>query len=232
MIQFRSEPAKILDIDEQKRLVKGIFVSFDNINSYNEQFSPKAFNKTIKERGPKSKTNRKIKHLANHEFDSVIGVIKELEVTEQGLQFVTMTGRHQLGLDSLYMYIDEVITEHSIGFETLQSQIKKDSNNRTYELITEAMLWEGSYVTFGSDSETPNLTNRSENELMQRAARLEWVLRNGKYTDETFLEFEKQLDKIKEYIKSRTIISTPTNSIAPQPQIIDFERVLNKLQTI
>lgn len=228
-MEFRTLTNSIIDVDEKSRIVKGIFASFDNINSHGEIFKKGAFKKSILEAGPGAAGNRKIKHLANHWFEDVIGVIQVLEEKKEGLYFETFTGRHTLGMDSMYMYLDKVITEHSIGFEFVKDKTEEmEEGGRPSTIVREVKLWEGSYVTFGSDSNTPNLTGRSESDIISYAKRLEHIIKNsGNYTDETFEKFELELKNIHEYMVALRKKSQP-EIIAPQP--INYERILSRIK--
>ena len=146
--------------DAKNRMVEGYFSAFNNIDSDSDRIQKGAFLKSIQEHGPDSKTNRKIAHLAFHDVTRPIGVIEELKEDEKGLYFRSKMGTHTEGEDFLKMYESGIIREHSIGFNYLADKIKESKlNNQTVWDIQEVKLWEGSAVVFGSNSETPNLTN-------------------------------------------------------------------------
>ena len=51
---------KLEDLDEGKRLVKGMLSAFGNVDSDGDMLMRGAFAKSIQERGPMSNTNRRI----------------------------------------------------------------------------------------------------------------------------------------------------------------------------
>jgi hypothetical protein len=99
------------------------------------------------------------------------------------------------------MVIDGIITEHSIGFNTIHEKQEKDAN-----YITELKLWEGSALqTWGANENTPingvkGIAKKPE-EYLERIDRINNALRKGKYTDETFDLLEIELKQIQEIIK-------------------------------
>tara|TARA_R110001632_G_C11278914_1_gene411648 strand:+ start:221 stop:937 length:717 start_codon:yes stop_codon:yes gene_type:complete len=158
--QGYSQKSNSLDFEVKdnsgKRLVKGYFASFDNVDSHNEVFTKGAFSKSINERGVKSESNRKILHLAFHDMNRPIGNLKVLEEHSEGLYFESELGTHTDGEDAFRMYKEGIIREHSVGFMYVGDKIK-ELDNGAYEL-NEVKLFEGSMVGLGANSETPNLT--------------------------------------------------------------------------
>lgn len=199
--EIKSIPTQIKDLDLEKRIVKGVFAHMGSLDAHGDIIRHGAFIKTIAENGPNSAKPR-IKHFYNHMY----GVGKMLELEEQGdeLVFVSSVGRHRRGQDVLYMYEDEIITEHSIGFKTLKSHSENNAN-----ILTELQLWEGSSLDgWGANMNTPV---KSLEELHKRRAELQEyltdtteALRKGKYTDETFIELEIRLKMIQHYLQETT----------------------------
>ena len=158
--QGYSQKANSLDFEvkdnEGKRIVKGYFASFDNVDAHNEVFTKGAFAKSIKERGVNSESNRKIMHLAFHDMNRPIGNLKVLEEHTQGLYFESELGTHTDGEDALRMYKEGIIKEHSVGFMYVGDKMR-ELENGAWEL-NEVKLFEGSMVGLGANSETPNLS--------------------------------------------------------------------------
>ena len=142
--------------NEGKRIVKGYFASFDNVDAHNEVFTKGAFAKSIKERGVNSESNRKIMHLAFHDMNRPIGNLKVLEEHSEGLYFESELGTHTDGEDALRMYKEGIIKEHSVGFMYVGDKMR-ELENGAWEL-NEVKLFEGSMVGLGANSETPNLS--------------------------------------------------------------------------
>jgi HK97 family phage prohead protease len=220
-IQTKSIAVNVKDIDTSQRIVKGYFASFGTLDSDGDVFQKGAFAKSIAENGPASARAR-IKHLYNH-WDAV-GVLKELQEDESGLFFVSQLGRHTLGEDTLKMYEDEIITEHSVGFQTISEQKQQGGN-----YITEAKLWEGSSLDkWGANMNTPVIKSAdAAHYMLKRMAKLEKALRDGTYTDETMNSLEIQLKYIQQYISEITLAG---HQAPPAPR--DKEKALNIINLI
>ena len=212
---------KLDDVDESSRTVKGYFASFDTIDSDFDVIRKGAFSKSIKERGPSAKGNRKIAHLRNHDWEQQIGNITELAEDSKGLYFVSELGRSTKGNDAFLDYQDGILREHSIGFNYVQDRLKfvEDStfNPEGHFEVTEVKLWEGSGVTFGANSLTPvvdvakglidqDLTLKKINELTNV---LEAAIKNGKGTDERLENIEHCFAQLKQ-LHSSLVNVTPS----------------------
>lgn len=197
------------DIDSKQGIVVGYFSAFGNEDSDGDIIPSGAFTKTIKEKGPKSAQPR-IKHFMDHNSTKVPAVIKELEQDNVGLRYESKAGRDTEGRDWLLKCEDGIITEHSIGFETVKSEKQKDGAN----VITEIALWEGSSLhAWGSNYRTPIVGVKAfkqfkYDELSSRFDLLEKAIRNGKYSDETFVKLEKELKTIKHLLHILTLDTT------------------------
>lgn len=181
---------KIEKQENERVLVKGYFSGFKTIDSDADVIMPGAFQKSIQERGPKSQANRKIAHLAFHDLNRPVGKLQVLKEDEKGLYFESLLGTHTDGADAAKMYEEGTINEHSIGFRYIPTKmefVELDSEEKIDALITsgeyvsinkeavmryggyfkihEVKLYEGSFVTFGANENTPNLTGKSEKEL-------------------------------------------------------------------
>lgn len=201
----------IKDISEKDGIVSGYFSSFGNQDSDGDIIEHGAFTKTITERGPQSSKPR-IKHLLDHYTSKAIGVLQELKEDSKGLFYVSKLGGHTLGRDALHMYMDGIITEHSIGFETIKAT--EDKSNKIIRL-KELKLWEGSSLqTWGANPETPvngvKGIGKKPHEYIERINVITKALRNGKYTDETFELLEIELKQIQEVINN--LLQKPDDS--------------------
>lgn len=124
--------------------------AFGNVDAHGDVIVNGAYAKTIQEQGPGG-ANR-IKHLMMHWPDLMIGKPLELEEVEAGLKVTSKVAKTTLGLDSLILYQEKVITEHSVGI----SVIKRNEDDQRE--ILEARLWEYSAVTWGANPRTPTLS--------------------------------------------------------------------------
>lgn len=158
---FAVDPDSI-KVEDATRTVEGYFSSFNVIDSDRDKIMSGAFARSISEHGPASSGNRKIAHLAHHDIRRPVGKLVELKEDDFGLRFKSRMGSHTDGNDSLLMYKDGIITEHSIGFNYIWDKMTfvEDATEpaKSFFQIDELQLWEGSHVTFGSNSETPNLS--------------------------------------------------------------------------
>ena len=193
-------PLSFKDADTKKGIVTGYFASFNNIDSDGDVIVPGAFAKSIKETGPQSMQPR-IKHLMNHDSGKPLGVILSLSEDEKGLCYESQIGTHSLGQDFIKMVDSGLITEHSIGYRTIQSDLGKGDDSANY--LKEVQLWEGSSLTaWGANSLTPITGMKSEfkiDDIIERQKQIEKFCRSTSATDETIellLIHSKQLSQI------------------------------------
>jgi HK97 family phage prohead protease len=215
----KTTSVKITDLDEGSRQVKGYFASFDTLDSDMDVIRKGAFSKSIQERGVNSTGNRKIAHLRNHNWDMQIGALTELSEDSKGLSFVSTLGRSTKGNDALLDYQDGILREHSIGFNYVSDRIKfieesTFSPDGHFD-VTEVKLWEGSGVTFGSNSLTPVVdVAKGEKDIDIKLKKihelttvLEGALKNGQGTDERLLNIEQMFAQLKQLHESLTVIT-------------------------
>lgn len=217
------------DIDSKQGIVIGYFSAFGNKDSDGDIIVQGAYAKTIQERGPKSRKPR-IKHLLDHNRYNAVAVIQDLKEDEVGLIYESKAGRHTSGQDWVKMCEDGIITEHSVGFETLKSDKKEDAN-----YLLELQLWEGSSLqAWGANSATPivGIKEMALKALNDRFAILEKAIRNGKYSDEAFKSLEKELVSIKNQLTKLDETTEPDGEKdrTTQPSAIDswlFKNTVN-----
>ncbi len=212
---------EIKDIDDKEGIVSGYYASFDSIDADNDVIRKGAFKKSIQERGPLSAGNRRIAHLRNHDWDRQIGKILELDEDQYGLRFVSKMGRSTEGKDALLDYQDGILREHSIGFNYIADKVKyvEDSefSEKGHYDITEVKLWEGSGVTFGSNSLTPVIdaakSSGDYNDLISKIHILEEsfmkAIKNGKGTDARLENIEMRFKQIQQ-LRDSLIMEKPS----------------------
>jgi HK97 family phage prohead protease len=198
----------IKDIDSKQQIVVGYFSSFGTRDSDGDIILPGAFKKSILERGPETR-NPRLRHLLDHKRDKSVAKILSLKEDDFGLRYESKAGRHTLGQDWFLMCEDGLLSEHSIGFEVIKEEQKSDAN-----YMHEILLYEGSSIQFlGANENTPivGIKELKSQELNERISAIEKCLRNGKYTDEAFIQLEKIYRELKA-IKSLlpTIITDTT----------------------
>lgn len=190
---------ELKDLDLKERIIKAYYFNAETVDADNDIIDIGAYDKSIAERGPKSAEPR-IKHLFNHWEGA--GKILELGKDEKGGWFLSKLGRHTVGRDTLLMYEDGLITEHSHGFETINSQVETREGHEI-RLIKEGILWEVSSLDkWGANMHTPVIKSLEDRTYWEkRIEKLIKALDKGKYTDETFDLLEYQLKQVQEVLK-------------------------------
>jgi HK97 family phage prohead protease len=204
----------IADVDMKSRTVTGYFSRFGNVDSDGDVLMPGAFTKSISERGAGSKNI--IPHILDHDIHVTLKQLSKPKLYEKsdGGFFESTISDTTNGIDTLKLYRDGVINQHSFGFRTLQKEDKGKHRE-----IKEVMLYEISTVTLGANSETPftGFKSFTQPELVSRYKTLTKAFDGGDYTDETFQILEAQIKQLE-----REIISKAT-----EPE--SFEKSTNEL---
>ncbi len=221
--------ASVKDADSKKGIVTGYAAAFNNLDSDNDIIMPGAFTKTISERGPKSSKPR-IKYLLDHNTSKALGVLLSLTEDNHGLAYEAQVGTHTLGLDFVKMVESGLITEHSIGYSTVQKTIinaEADWRDQQTQL-KELTLWELSPLqTWGANEMTPLLGMKSQKELHDRMELLIKAVRTGKFTEKTFDILEKELLILQAQLKSDYETTEPDDkSHTTQPNDEDLILIL------
>lgn len=194
---------EVKDLDPQTRRVKVMLSHFDNIDSDSDVIRRGAFAKSIQERGPGSTSNRKIAFLRHHDWEQPVGIWHGLEETNEGLVGIGELSKSDDGQNAFADYQLGVIREHSIGFNYIEDKMNMvESGGKTVFEIKEVFLWEGSAVTFGSNSLTPTIDVSKGEHITQLAkvnaemSALTKALKEGKHTDDRLHEFDMRLNII------------------------------------
>lgn len=120
----KSFDTSIKDLSLGKREVAMYLSKFDVIDSDNDMIVKGAFERSIKERGVDSNSNRNIAFLRYHDWQHQIGKFLSLEEDSKGLFAVAQLGTSTKGEDALRDYEEGIIKEHSIGFQYMSDQVK------------------------------------------------------------------------------------------------------------
>lgn len=214
----------IQDIDEKEGRILGYFSKFGNIDSDGDMIMPGAYTKTLIENGSR------IKHLYQHDPLRPLSGVKggNLIVTEDntGLAFDSTISKTSWGRDTIRLYVDEVVDEHSVGFNTVRKVEKAD-----YSEIQEIKLWEGSTVTWGANelAGTTNVKSLTKEDAIKKMNTVIKSLRNGKYENEEIFDlleiYFKQLQQIILDISQKsTAPETPETVISTLPD--EFKGIL------
>lgn len=210
--------ASIKDMDAKKGIVTGYAASFNTLDADRDIIMPGAFSKTIKEQGPGS-TQPRIKHLLNHNTSQPLGLPEVLREDEKGLYYESKIGSNSIAVDFMKMVDSGLITEHSIGFNTVRKTITNpDADWRDQQTqIHEVKLYEFSSLTaWGSNQHTPLIGMKSLQAVDERIERLVKAIDKGTFSDTTFTFLTDELLFLQKAFKD---ISTQA-AAAPEP---DFE---------
>lgn len=157
--EIKTLDASVLDVDDKTRRVKTAWNKAGILDSDKDIIEKTAFDKTIKERGPKAKNL--IWHLTDHRPSLKDAVGKPTEIMMEGDYLVAVTDIPETtwGNDVLEFYKSGTINQHSIGFSTVKREVFNDDDwNKRYTVIKEVQLYEGSCVLWGANEYTPTLS--------------------------------------------------------------------------
>ena len=211
--EYKSFHSQVKDVDVKEGIVSGYFSNFGTKDSDGDIIKKGAFARTINNNGPASAKPR-IKHLLNHNPGQPLGVITQLKEDETGLYYESKVGTHTLGRDFLKMVDSGLVTEHSIGFKTLDEE-KKDDHN----LIKEVQLWEGSSLTaWGANFNTPIIGMKGQefDTVNDKVALMEKFIKDSDASDDAIQLMQIQLKQLQQYIID--LRSTTPPAIAPAPE--------------
>lgn len=203
----------IQDVDEVKGIVTGYFSIFGNKDSDGDIVIPGAYKKTLKENGPQSEKPR-ILHLYQHDPTRVLGKPSVLKEDKKGLYFETQISQTSLGRDVIQLYMDKVLTEHSIGYQIVKREVDEQAE---VQKLVELKLWEGSTVSWGANMEALVSTVKTATDksymdgLFAKLEALETAIK-GNYTDETARQLEiahKQIQQLIISLAKEPVSSTP-----------------------
>lgn len=233
IIIYKSTPNTgfVKDVDKRKRIVTGYFSTWGfkadgtvEVDSDGDVIQRGAFAKTIAQNGPMG-ANR-IWSVFNHDLSKPINKPHVLKEDEIGGYFEMKYPNTILANDLLTLYEEGAITEHSMGYNVIQQ--RKEQN---YNILQEIRMWEFSPVLWGANEHTPT-TGIKTSEIEMKMKLLDGLLRDGDFSDETFLMIEKMLQDIKtifspgepEAEKPKT--KEPTSD--PEGLVLNFYKQLNK----
>lgn len=223
MYQLKSTQAAVKDLDIKQGIITAYLSTFDVIDSDQDYFTRSAWDKSIMERGPKG--SNRIMKLWQHNPTMPLGKPMELYTDNVGLISVTKITDTTYGQDAIKLYRDNVINEHSVGFQTIKGNYDEE---RKANAITEAKLWEGSAVTWGANEFTPVISGKG----IDNAKALDYyntlckAFYTGDYTDDTFKILEAQKMHF-EQIFSTSLEAKEPDVIAPTPEQVQADSIKN-----
>jgi HK97 family phage prohead protease len=227
---------QIKDVDGKKGIVTGYFSDFNSIDSDGDIIKPGAFQKSISQNGPQSSKPR-IKHLLNHDSSKPLGVLEVLREDTKGLYYESRLGTHSLGVDFIKMVDSGLISEHSIGFQTVKyNQLKPWNEWKQGEAareLTELKLYEGSSLTaWGANMNTPLTGLKTEQKVRKINDRIDILiksLRDGTFSDETFDLLEIELKQMQQAMIDLTTEPEQTTQSDEEKAVADIKQFLKTL---
>jgi len=218
---YKAARLEFKDVDSKKMTVSGYFSKFGNVDSDGDIMMPGAFKRSIADWGPDGK--QRIKHLMNHRPDQPLGRITVLKEDSYGLYYESELVKTTFGMDFIKMAEGGIITEHSIGFNTLTENKGAMGNE-----IKDVKLFEGSSLTaWGANMDTPFLGFKSEmdiNELKQEIRIFEKFIRN---TDASDNVIDLCVIKIRQLAQAVERLSS-TKATANEPEQPKVDNTLEK----
>lgn len=190
---------KTLDVDTTSRRVKNVLNTLNVEDHDKDTIVSKAFDATIKQKGPKGKNL--IWHLVDHNpslKDGAITKFSELYVEKDELIGVsTIPEKIPVAEIAFEQYKLGNINQHSIGFRTIKREvINPDDYTKRKVRILEVELYEGSAVLWGANEFTRNISvgkslTKEERESEWKKAIEEWqkftkMLKSGHLSDQAY----------------------------------------------
>lgn len=161
-IFYKSMPIEKMEVDENSREVQGYLAAFGNVDHQGDIYVKGAFKKSISERGPQSKTARKIAYLFAHNQGMPVGVFKELWEDDYGLAFKGLLDPTDVGERLLIQYKTGSVNNHSIGHLYVWDKVETTTIDGKKAFIhKESNLFEGSATPLGVNENTPYTGKKS-----------------------------------------------------------------------
>jgi len=219
LLEFKNIQGGIKDIDSKNRIVTGYLSEFGSKDFDSDIIEKGAFSKSIAER------KNDIFFLNQHDWKQPHGKFNVLSEDSKGLYFESMAlPNTSYSNDLIELYSLGIVKEHSIGFQTIKGDWSKDGSTRT---IKEIKLYEGSNVTLGANPNTPftGFKSRSIGEINDQVILIMKAIRNGSFTDETFMQLEialKQL-QLESYELGKKALEEPTLLVTQSNEPLDID---------
>lgn len=217
----------IVDVDTAKNRVVMNWSATGEIDHDGDLITTTAYNKTIAESGPKGANL--IYWLTDHRADTdhVAGKLLELGMVGNYLQAVGQTIDTVKGRDTLMMYEQGIIKQHSVGFIPTRRERAKD-----HSIIHELKLYEGSSVLWGANSNTGTVSvGKSLMTAEECATEMDLLvkaIRHGKYSDETFGLLEIRLKQIQKNYEA--LLAAPSEQGTQQAAPSDEDTRLSTVE--
>jgi len=198
---FKSISAEVKDLDE-KGMVKFYFAFFGNVDSDGDITEKGAFSKTIADW--KNSNKKRIRHFKNHRWDQTPGVLQDLFEDEKGGVAVSkLILGTQLGKETYEEYKAGAITEHSFGYDIIESEFEEVEGGKIQHLkqlkleeVTSLNSWGANPLT-----EVLDVKTLKEDQIIAILEKLE-SLKKGDFSDEYFEKLEIKIAAVQKYLES------------------------------
>lgn len=215
---YKNIDHSIKDIDEKKGIVVMYINSFDNEDTDGDVSAKGSFKKTFREQFGE------IKHLLNHDIDKLLGLPLKLHEDDWGaIAESQMNMKKQLARDVFEDY--RLFAEHnrSLQHSIRVWPVKRDKDDP--RVVREWKLWE--YSTLYGWGANP-LTDTID---MKDLENLEFMLKQGRYSDERLRKIEALYDILTKLLKpSGDPSNTPgeplTIQVKDTSELINFYKQL------
>jgi len=231
---FKSCSAEIKSADTDTRIVSGYLTSFGNMQDDGDVLIKGCFAKSIQERGPESKTARKIAYLYMHDMKDPIGHFKVLREDDAGLYFEAYIDKIPQGDRVLEQYNSGTLNQHSIGIRYVWDKCQwgewtlPDGTTTEAFICYELLLFEGSVVTLGADENTPFTGMKAETIESERNALVRETERILKGIDpETQYEIRRLIAK---HVSLAEVEPQTALKQESKPVPVDYEKVAKALE--
>lgn len=144
--------ASIKDVDLTKRIVTGIYNTYNFVDGGMDVLLDGCCKRSIKDNGPESNAVAKIKHALFHDTTRLPGKIMVLDEKEidtpagkvTGIYFETKMDNSTEGNDTLIKYQEKIYDNHSIGFQYLKiEKVERDGqhgNSTTWQKYMDLLI--------------------------------------------------------------------------------------------
>ena len=220
-IHFKAAATDVT-VDTASRKVSGYAAIWNNVDDAGDMLIKGCCAKSIQDRGPAAKTNRKIAFLNQHCMKEPIGRLTKLEEDQKGLYFEAELDTIELSDEVLTQLKSGTLNQFSIGFLYVWDKCEWDSQNDCL-IVREIQLWEVSVVTLGCNEDTgfegmKGITpDQLLEELEQQTAR---ILKGFTWEDQ--MEIRALINKYLALNEQKPSDGTLPTSEEPQKKGIDF----------
>lgn len=222
--QTKDVPFSIKAVDLERNEFEGMASVFGVEDAHGDVIHPGAFKKTLAENAKRVKAGRpsRIKILYQHQIDKPIGKPTVLEETPDGLAVRGRISETSLGRDTLILLRDEVITDLSIGFNSIKDSPRDNGVGRD---LKELRLWEFSPVTWGAN-DLANISGVKGIPFFN----LMNLIQVGKRDISSSVDLDEALSDVKTLLEGMKPETLHTETEPPETS--DAETVLGQLQEL